>query len=69
MARQGLAFATSDEVRVVYPPQEGEDPYAETELVDVPKDGKTVGEVVVRGNIVMKEVCARLSRSTCVASC
>ncbi|EPS95172.1 hypothetical protein FOMPIDRAFT_85324 [Fomitopsis schrenkii] len=55
MARQGLAFATSDEARVVYPLQEGEDPYADTELVDVPKDGKTVGEVVVRGNIVMKE--------------
>jgi len=55
MARQGLAFATSDEARVVYPTQEGEDPYAGAELVDVPKDGKTVGEVVVRGNIVMKE--------------
>ncbi|KAH9833040.1 acetyl-CoA synthetase-like protein [Rhodofomes roseus] len=55
MARQGLAFATSDEVRVVYTLKEGEDPYADTELVDVPKDGKTVGEIVVRGNIVMKE--------------
>lgn len=26
------------------------------ELVDVPKDGKTVGEIVTTGNIVMKEV-------------
>jgi len=25
-------------------------------IVDVPKDGKTVGEVVTAGNIVMKEV-------------
>ncbi|KZT71372.1 acetyl-CoA synthetase-like protein [Daedalea quercina L-15889] len=55
MARQGLAYAASDEARVVYPLKEGEDPYADTELVDVPKDGKTVGEIVVRGNIVMKE--------------
>ena len=56
MARKGLAFATSDEARVVYALQEGEDPHADAELVDVPKDGKTVGEIVVRGNIVMKEV-------------
>lgn len=26
------------------------------ELTDVPADGKTVGEVITRGNIVMKEV-------------
>lgn len=26
------------------------------DLVDVPRDGKTIGEVVVRGNLVMDEV-------------
>ncbi|KAL1740368.1 hypothetical protein HDZ31DRAFT_85472 [Schizophyllum fasciatum] len=53
MARQGHAFATALEVRVVRPPQEGQS--NDTELEDVPKDGKTVGEIVTRGNIVMKE--------------
>ncbi|GBE81811.1 Acetate/butyrate--CoA ligase AAE7, peroxisomal [Sparassis crispa] len=53
MARQGYSFATADDVRVVNPPEEGES--FDVELVDVPKDGKTVGEIVVRGNIVMKE--------------
>ncbi|KAL1731999.1 hypothetical protein EV714DRAFT_248169 [Schizophyllum commune] len=53
MARQGHAFATASEARVVYPPKEGESDDAE--LVDVPKDGKTIGEIVTRGNIVMKE--------------
>jgi hypothetical protein len=50
MARQGHAFATA-EVRVVYV-QENED----GPLKDVPRDGKTLGEIVTRGNIVMKEV-------------
>ena len=49
MARQGQAFATADEARIVHT-DSGE------ELRDVPADGKTVGEIVVRGNIVMKEV-------------
>jgi hypothetical protein len=40
-------------VRVVYPPKDGD---VVEELVDVPWDGKTVGEIVTRGNIVMKEV-------------
>jgi len=53
MAHQGVSFLTADETRVVYPAKEG-DPY-DTELVDVPKDGKTMGEIVMRGNIVMKE--------------
>ncbi|KAF8609247.1 acetyl-CoA synthetase-like protein [Ceratobasidium sp. AG-I] len=48
MARQGQAFATADEARIVHT-DSGE------ELRDVPADGKTVGEIVVRGNIVMKE--------------
>ncbi|KAJ7107624.1 hypothetical protein C8R43DRAFT_905737 [Mycena crocata] len=50
MARQGHSFATAQDVRVVYPPKDGD-----TELVDVPRDGKTVGEIATRGNIVMKE--------------
>ncbi|KAF7310742.1 Amp-binding domain [Mycena chlorophos] len=47
MARQGHAFATAQNVRVVK--VEG------SELTDVPRDGKTIGEIVTRGNIVMKE--------------
>jgi acyl-CoA synthetase (AMP-forming)/AMP-acid ligase II len=48
-ARQGHAFTTSFPLRVVRPTTApGE------ELVDVPRDGKTVGEIVVRGNIVMQ---------------
>ena len=54
MARQGHAFATAEEVRVVYPTESNDAP-----LKDVPRDGKTLGEVVTRGNIVMKEVCLR----------
>jgi hypothetical protein len=49
IARQGHAFATADELRVVYESESDE-------LVDVPRDGKTLGEIVTRGNIVMKEV-------------
>ncbi|KAF8272882.1 hypothetical protein EI94DRAFT_1769496 [Lactarius quietus] len=47
-ARQGHAFATSAPVRVVYQTKAPGD-----KLVDVPRDGKTVGEIVTRGNIVM----------------
>lgn len=53
MARQGHAFATASEVRVVYAAEDGKE---EGKLVDVPRDGKTLGEIVTRGNIVMKEV-------------
>ncbi len=42
-ARQGQGNATSDLVRVV-----------DRTLADVPRDGQTLGEVVMRGNIVMK---------------
>ncbi|KAF9480080.1 acetyl-CoA synthetase-like protein [Pholiota conissans] len=52
MARQGNAFATAEDARVVYPYPEG---VTDGPLVDVPRDGKTVGEIVTRGNIVMKE--------------
>ena len=53
MARQGHAFATAEDVRVVYPTESDDAP-----LKDVPRDGKTLGEVVAKGNIVMKEVCS-----------
>jgi fatty-acyl-CoA synthase len=42
-ARQGVALVTSDPVRVV-----------DAEMNDVPRDGETMGEVVMRGNNVMK---------------
>ncbi len=42
-ARQGLNMATADPVRVV-----------DGEMRDVPDDGETMGEVVMRGNNVMK---------------
>jgi hypothetical protein len=53
LARQGHSFATAKEVRVVYLPGEKSN---KEELIDVPRDGKTLGEVVTKGNIVMKEV-------------
>ncbi|KAJ2928934.1 hypothetical protein H1R20_g8292, partial [Candolleomyces eurysporus] len=49
MARQGHAFVTADDARVVTV-EEGSDV-----LKDVPADGETLGEIVTRGNIVMKE--------------
>jgi fatty-acyl-CoA synthase len=42
-ARQGVELITSGDLRVVDP-----------EDRDVPRDGATVGEIVVRGNVVMK---------------
>ncbi len=42
-ARQGVNMITADTIRVVDP-----------ELNDVPADGETIGEVVMRGNNVMK---------------
>lgn len=50
ISRQGTSFITAECVRVVQPPKPGDH-----ELVDVPPDGKTLGEIVTRGNIVMKE--------------
>ncbi|KAI0068277.1 acetyl-CoA synthetase-like protein [Artomyces pyxidatus] len=52
-ARQGHAFATSYPLRVVYPLADAAPGTPAGTLVDVPKDGKTVGEIVARGNIVM----------------
>ncbi|KAJ7492811.1 hypothetical protein FB451DRAFT_1336640 [Mycena latifolia] len=43
MARQGHSFATAQDVRVVHPPKDND-----TVLVDVPRDGKTVGEIYFR---------------------
>jgi fatty-acyl-CoA synthase len=42
-ARQGVELITSGELRVV-----------DENLVDVPADGNTLGEIVARGNVVMK---------------
>ncbi len=42
LARQGQAYISSDLVRVV-----------DAEMNDVPQDGQTMGEVIMRGNIVM----------------
>ena len=41
-ARQGVAMVTAGDVRVV-----------DEEMADVPADGKTMGEIVMRGNTVM----------------
>jgi fatty-acyl-CoA synthase len=41
-ARQGIELITSGELRVV-----------DEEMRDVPRDGKTLGEIVARGNVVM----------------
>ncbi len=48
-ARQGVGMITADEARVVATHGHSE------ELVDVPADGVTMGEIVMRGNTVMKE--------------
>jgi acyl-CoA synthetase (AMP-forming)/AMP-acid ligase II len=43
LARQGQAHVTSHLVRVV-----------DKKMIDVPRDGETLGEIVIRGNTVMK---------------
>jgi fatty-acyl-CoA synthase len=42
-ARQGVSLLTSGEMRVV-----------DEHMVDVPRDGVTIGEIVARGNVVME---------------
>jgi fatty-acyl-CoA synthase len=42
-ARQGVELITSGELRVV-----------DTDMCEVPRDGETVGEIVARGNVVMR---------------
>jgi len=49
-ARQGQSFLTADEAIVVKT-----EPDSQGRLVEVQRDGKELGEIVVRGNIVMKE--------------
>ena len=70
MARQGHAFANADEVRVAKihykPGHEGVHSGDRGDVVeDVVNDGEAVGEVVVRGNIVMKEVSAPIKATVC----
>jgi fatty-acyl-CoA synthase len=48
-ARQGVGMITAEEARVVASYGHSD------ELVDVPNDGVTMGEIVMRGNTVMKE--------------
>ncbi len=43
LARQGVAYVIADPIRVV-----------DQDMNDVPRDGQTMGEVVMRGNNVMK---------------
>ncbi len=43
MARQGVSFIIADPVRVV-----------DGDMADVPRDGETIGEVLMRGNNVMR---------------
>lgn len=47
-ARQGVATVTNDDVRVIQPTETVDD-----ELIDVPADGVTMGEIVMTGNGVM----------------
>ena len=42
-ARQGVELITSGELRVV-----------DEQMLDVPRDGATLGEIVARGNVVMR---------------
>lgn len=48
-AMQGNSYVTCDEVRVIRTESSAKDGYE-----DVTPDGKEVGEIVVRGNLVMK---------------
>ncbi len=51
MARQGHSYLTSDEVRVVR--TESSNDKTTSDLIDVARDGKETGEIVVRGNMTM----------------
>ena len=51
MARQGHSYLTSDEVRVVR--TESSTDKSTDDLVDVERNGKETGEIVIRGNMVM----------------
>lgn len=63
--KQGAAFLTADDVRVVKLIPEGEE-LTTTELVEVACDGLEVGEIVFRGNIVRSFLsCSFLALSFC----
>ncbi|GAA6004491.1 hypothetical protein JCM10207_000751 [Rhodosporidiobolus poonsookiae] len=49
MARQGFSFLTADDIRVVRP-----EPNFRGEYNEVTPNGEEIGEIVMRGNIVMK---------------
>ncbi|PRP82714.1 hypothetical protein PROFUN_09976 [Planoprotostelium fungivorum] len=56
MSRQGQNYVTADEVRVVRVEKEEDGRvHAKLPLEDVPRDGITIGEIVMRGNLVMME--------------
>ncbi len=52
-ARQGVGMIQTDAVRVVQVLDEDVTDWASVELVDVPADGTTMGEIVMHGNNVM----------------
>ncbi|MEJ2864237.1 acyl--CoA ligase family protein [Actinomycetospora flava] len=52
-ARQGVGMLQTEPLRVVETLGEGVTDWASVELVDVPHDGETMGEIVMRGNNVM----------------
>ncbi|GAA5909022.1 uncharacterized protein JCM6883_002582 [Sporobolomyces salmoneus] len=54
MARQGFAFLTSDDIRIVKLPPDGSEEDLDAPLVEVEPNGMEVGEIVTRGNITMK---------------
>ncbi|SPO27298.1 related to AMP-binding protein [Ustilago trichophora] len=51
MARQGHSYLTSDEVRVIR--TESSNDASTDDLVDVERNGKETGEIVIRGNMTM----------------
>ncbi|SCZ90923.1 BZ3500_MvSof-1268-A1-R1_Chr1-3g02386 [Microbotryum saponariae] len=54
-ARQGFAFRVADDIRVVKLIPDGEELNLKSEdLVDVKPNGTEVGEIVMRGNLIMK---------------
>ena len=66
MGRQGFAFATADEVRAwlgfvmtrltVVAQIRVVEQRDDDQIIDVPRDGTTLGEIVIRGNKVMSGV-------------
>jgi hypothetical protein len=54
MARQGSSFLTADDIRVIKPvTDEQAATMTEDDLQEVAFDGQEVGEILLRGNIVM----------------